>query len=119
MTHLLKRLEPRDVAEELADRSEYERRVFYRKVLNETFRGLSIIFTSVAVALILVMTLFQLFQVNHALEQLDRSETTAHSLTEELKNISVLAAYCAKLPESNTVAKVQSCIEVNLKKGKK
>jgi hypothetical protein len=102
-------------AEVIGERPESERRAFYQKVLGNTVRGVLAITVTVITLTTVGLILFQLNQLNTALEKLDANYNATISQTDRISNISVLAAYCAKLPESNTVAKIQQCIETNIK----
>lgn len=119
MTGLIRRIgSPVDAQEKLhLDEPAYKE--FFQKVTNETFRGFIIVVSIVVMAALLAAATFQLFYINQSLDKLDRNYVAGATRAAEVKDISVLAAFCAKLPESTTVAKTQQCIEKELAKEKK
>lgn len=104
--------ESRGTTHEIKNLSKKERHNFRMRVASDAFRGFVAF-----VAAIFMLTSFgwMVYQQNvmaTTLEKLDKTYTATTSLSD----ISVLAAFCANLPESTTVAKIRQCIETNLEK---
>lgn len=119
MTRLLSKLEPKVAQEELADRSDLVRKNLYAKVASDTTRGFLAVVAIILLITALVSIIYQNQQITEVVDRIDRNRNTTISSADKVADISVLAAYCAKLPEINTVAQIQQCIEVNLKEVKK
>jgi hypothetical protein len=118
MTGLLKRLEPRGASDEIANRSAIERLAFRKRVASETFRGIVSVLAVVFMIVAVLLMCYQLYQISNAIDKIDQNYKATLVGTTNVSNISVLAAFCANLPESTTVAKIQQCIETNIKEVK-
>lgn len=118
MTKILRKLEPKGASEELEYRSDSVKRAVYSKVASDIFRGMLAVISALLLVVVLVIMLIQQYQLKETLEGIEANRQVAITATDTLANISVFAAYCAKLPENNTVANIQQCIEDNMQRAK-
>lgn len=116
MTGIVKRIASPVDAQEKLHLSDAAYKHFFRKVAGETFRGFFILLSTIVMFTLLTVNMTQLIYINSSLDKLDRNFNFGQQASQEVKEISVLAAYCAKLPESTTVAKTQLCIETNIRR---
>ena len=120
MTKLLKKLEPKGASEEIEHHPEHVRKAIYSKVFTDTARGILAIICVLMLITVLGILLFQQYQLIETTKEIEANRQVALDATDTLSDISVFAAYCAKLPENNTVASIQQCIEEQIKtEGKK
>lgn len=119
MTKLLKKLEPRGASEELEQHPDSVRKAVYSKVASDTVRGMLAVISVLMLISVLALIVFQQFQLQDTIEEIEVNRQVAIDATDTLADVSVFAAYCAKLPENNTVAGIQQCIETNMKAKRK
>lgn len=115
MTKLLRRIEPRGASEELHSHDETVKKAVYSKVASDTVRGMLAVVSIIMLVTMLVFMVFQQVKLAETIEGIEANRQVALDATTRLSDISVFAAYCAKLPENNTVANIQQCIEKQIK----
>lgn len=120
MTKLLRKLEPRGASQELHSHEESVKKAVYSKVASDTVRGMLAVVSIIMLVTMLVFMVFQQVKLADTLKGIEANRQVAVTATDKLSNISVFAAYCAKLPENNTIDSIQRCIETLIKQeGKK
>lgn len=92
-------------------RDDSVKKAVYSKVASDTVRGMLAVVAIVMLVTILIFMVVQQIKLADTLDGIEANRQIALSSTDRLSDISVFAAYCAKLPENNTVDSIQQCIE--------
>lgn len=118
MTKLMGLAEPRGAAEQV-ERSSQDKHKFNVQVFNQALRDYITVVSVIFMVTTLVLLVFLQVQTNKTITKLDETYSFSQQAASDITDISVLAAFCANLPESTNVAQIQACIETNIKEMKK